>query len=86
MKKVCIVLLCLGIIVAGVLFSGCTLKNNRQTINYQRRLQNYLPNETAGHRPTGTIDLSDGTKTRYDANLGPQELNFDIKIQNPYKY
>ena len=86
MKKTCIVLLCLGIIVAGVLFSGCTIKSNKQTINYQRKLQNYLPSEAGDKRPTGTIDLSDGTKTRYDANLGPQELNFDIKISNPYKY
>lgn len=84
MKKACIIFLCLGIIVAGVLFSGCTAKNNRHTINYQRRLQNYLPADTTG--ASGTIDLSDGTKTKYDANLGPQELNFDIKIQNPYKY
>ena len=86
MKKTCIVLLCLGIIIAGVLFSGCTVKSNKQTINYQRKLQNYLPGSTAVQKPTGTIDLSDGTKTRYDANLGPQELNFDIKISNPYKY
>ena len=84
MKKACIIFLCLGIIVAGVLFSGCTAKNNKQTINYQRRLQNYLPAETTGS--IKTIDLSEGPKAKYDANLGPPDLNFDIKINNPYKY
>ena len=32
----------------------------------------------------GTIDLSEGPKLRYDAKFGPQDLNFDIKIINPY--
>jgi hypothetical protein len=86
MKKACVVLLCIGIIAAGILFSGCTTKNGKQTINYQRKLQNYLPADSTGTRPSGTIDLSDGAKTKYDANLGPQELNFDIKIHDPYKY
>ena len=81
MKKACIFLLCLGIIAAGVLFSGCTSKSSKQTINYNRRLQKYLPANS-----TGTIDLSEGPRTKYDANLGPQDLNFDIKITNPYKY
>ncbi len=85
MKKACIIFLCLGIIVAGVLFSGCTAKKNKQTINYQRRLQNYLPANTSG-QPARTIDLSEGQKTKYDANLGPRDLNFDIKINDPYKY
>ena len=86
MKKTCIGLLCLGIITTGVLLSGCTVKSNKQTINYQRKLQNYLPSGTTGQRPTGMIDLSEGPKARYDAKLGPHDLNFDIKISNPYKY
>ena len=87
MKKACIFLLCFGVFFAGVLLSGCAVKNNKQTINYQRKLQNYLPSDSAnGYRPARTIDLSDGSRTQYDAHLGPQDLNFDIKISNPYKY
>jgi len=84
MKKACIVLLCFGIIIAGVLFSGCTTKNGKQTINYQRKLQNYLPSSATGQIQYGTIDLSEGPRARYDVNLGPRELNFDITIKNPY--
>ena len=88
MKKACIVLLCLGIVFAGILFSGCSARKNAQTINYQRRLQNYLPStpNASTQRPSGTIDLSEGPKTKYDAKLGPKDLDFDIKIRNPYKY
>ena len=88
MKKAFLILLCLGIVFAGILFSGCSVKKNSQTINYQRRLQNYLPSNsaTSNKQPTGTIDLSEGPKLKYDAKLGPGDLDFDIKIRNPYKY
>ena len=89
MKKACIVLLCLGIIVTGVLLSGCSVKSSKQTINYQRRLQNYLPSNSAGQSttskmPTSIIDLSEGPRIQYDAHLGPHELDFDVRIKNPY--
>lgn len=84
MKKALIVFLCLGIVVSCVLFSGCSVKSSKQTINYKRRLQNYIPAETSVQRPTGTIDLSDGQKLKYDRTLGPNDLNFDITIKNPY--
>ena len=32
----------------------------------------------------GVVDLSEGPKLRYNANFGPKDLNFDIKIINPY--
>ncbi len=88
MKKACIVLLCLGIVMAGILFTGCSAKKNSQTINYQRRLQKYLPANTTSTNKTSniTIDLSEGPKTKYDAKLGPRDLDFDINIRNPYKY
>ena len=86
MKKACIISLCLGIIVAGLLFSGCSSKHSKQTINYQRKLQNYLPTDSTGKMSGRTIDLSEGPKLKYDANFGPNDLNFDITIRNPYKY
>jgi len=81
MKKTIFVLFCF--VLANVFLTGCSSKD-AQTIKYQRRLQNYLPTNTTTQRPNGTIDLSEGPKTKYDANLGPQDLNFDIKIKNPY--
>ena len=82
MKKTIFVLICF--VLTNVFLTGCSVKSNTQTIKYQRRLQNYLPSDASGQRIPGTIDLSDGTKTQYDASLGPKELNFEIKINNPY--
>ena len=82
MKKTIFVLICF--VLANVFLTGCAVKNNGQTIKYQRRLQHYLPSDAVGQRPSGTIDLSEGPKTKYDASLGPRDLNFDIKIKNPY--
>ena len=61
--------------------SACTVDNGKSTIKYQRKLEKYLTSEDQKH---GTIDLSEGPKLRYDRSFGPQELNFDIKIINPY--
>jgi len=84
MKKIIFVLVCF--VLANVFLTGCVVKKDNQTIKYQRRLQNYLPDETSKQKQMVTIDLSEGPKMKYDANLGPQDLNFDIKIKNPYKY
>ena len=88
MKKALVLLLCLGIVFAGILFSGCSAKIRSQTINYQRRLQNYLPSNAnpSNSNVNGTIDLSEGPKLKYDATLGPKDLDFEIRIKNPYKY
>ncbi len=84
MKKIIFVLVCF--VLANVFLTGCAVKNNSQAIKYHRRLQKYLPSNTVTQtqRPAGTIDLSEGPKARYDANLGPNELNFDVKIKDPY--
>ena len=82
MKKTIFVLVCF--VMANMFLTGCAVKNNNQTIQYQRRLQHYLPANTPGQSQSRTIDLSEGPKTQYDAKLGPGELNFDIKIKNPY--
>ena len=85
MKKTIFVLFCF--VLANVFLTGCAVKSNTQTIKYHRKLQNYLPSSvpsTTNQKPTGVIDLSEGPKTQYDKHLGPGELNFDIKIKNPY--
>ena len=83
MKKVIFVLICF--VLANVFLVGCTLKKDNVTIKYQRKLQKYLPADTTPEKRTvKTIDLSEGQKTKYDAKLGPQDLDFDIRIKDPY--
>lgn len=79
MEKKCLFIVCL--LASCVLFSGCNIQSNKSPIKYQRRLEKYLPTEKPN---TKTVDLSEGPKTRYDAKFGPKDLNFDIKIHNPY--
>ncbi len=81
MKNFAFLLVCLTI--AGILLSGCALKNKPQTINYQGRFKKYLPSDSSSSR-VGAIDLSEGPKLKYEVNFGPNDLNFDIKIKNPY--
>ena len=57
----------------------------QKTINYTRRLGKYLQAEPSAST-NGTIDLSEGPKLRYDAKFGPKDMNFDVKIVNPYKF
>lgn len=46
-----------------------------------------MPSETVKTKPktsSNIIDLSDGPKVRYDARFGPNDVNFDFKVKNPY--
>ena len=84
MKNFVFVLVC--VIAANMFLTACTVNTKKsQTINYNRRLQQYLPSDTSKQRPSGgMIDLSDGQKLKYEGRLGPNDLDFDIKIKNPY--
>lgn len=79
MKKLSLLILCF--IISNLLLTACSSAPN-STIKYERKLGKYFENEkqTTG----GTVDLSEGPKLKYDARLGPQDLNFDFKIVNPY--
>ena len=80
MKKTGLFLVCL--LLSSFLFVGCNFQP-KSPIKYERKLGKYFKQET--NRPQGgTIDLSEGPKLRYDAKFGPKDLNFDIKIVNPY--
>ena len=78
MKKYGLFIVCL--LISTILLSACNM-SPESPINYERKLGKYFE---ADKRPAGTIDLSEGPKLRYDAKFGPRELNFDIKIVNPY--
>ena len=75
MKRIVFLLVC--IILCSIFVCACSVKPQKSTINYQRR-------QTETPHPTQTIDLSEGPRLKYDANLGPQDVNFDFKIKNPY--
>ena len=83
MKKCGLVIVCL--LLCSVLVSGCHVKPKQQTINYQRKLEKYLPSENSNPQG-GAIDLSEGPKLKYDAKFGPNDMNFDVKVVNPYSF
>jgi hypothetical protein len=78
MKKYAFLVVCL--LIMAVFLSACTTQP-KSPIKYERKLGKYFEPE---EKPVGTIDLSDGPKLKYNANFGPKDLNFDIKIVNPY--
>lgn len=83
MKNYGLILVCL--LICGVIFSGCKVNSNPNSmVNAHRRLEKYLPSENAKPSSGKVVDLSEGPKTSYDAKFGPKDLNFDIKIINPY--
>ena len=80
MKKYLLIIACL--MLSSLLLSACT-KVPDSTIKYERKLGKYF--ESSENKPQGgVIDLSEGPKLNYDARLGPRDLNFDFKIENPY--
>ena len=81
MKRYLLLLVCL--LVSSLLLSACTSMSANSTIKYERKLGKYF--ESTENKPQGgVIDLSEGPKLNYDARLGPNDLNFDFKIENPY--
>ena len=67
------------LLASSLLLSACTT-TPKSPIKYERKLGKYFENENIG----GVIDLSEGPKLKYNSFFGPKELNFDIKIVNPY--
>ena len=80
MKKYGLLIFC--ILISTVLLTACSTVPN-SPIKYERKLGKYFGDEQNKNSGT-TIDLSEGPKLKYDAKFGPKELNFDIKIVNPY--
>ena len=80
MKKVCSFIILLSFV--SLLVSGCkvnTQKNN--LIQSKRRFAEYIEPQ---NNNSNVIDLSEGPRQNYDGYLGPQKLDFDIKIIDPY--
>ena len=79
MKKYGLFIVCL--LVSSLLLSACDA-TPKSPIKYERKLGKYF--EEDNQRIGGVVDLSEGPKLRYNAKFGPKDLNFDIKIVNPY--
>ena len=80
MKKYSLFIVCL---LVSIFFLSACSATPKSPIKYERKLGKYFESEKNKNQG-GTVDLSEGPKLRYDAKFGPQELNFDIKIINPY--
>jgi len=81
MKKVCTFILMMSICL--LFTSACTKHPQKSIVQSKRRFAQYVePNQV--QKDKNIIDLSEGPKLHYDANLGPKNLNFDIKIVDPY--
>ena len=81
MKKICIFLLIVSLIC--VCASACKVQNNKQSmVQAHRKFEKYV--EPQSNTNKSAVDLSEGPRLNYDANLGPQNLNFDIKVVDPY--
>ena len=79
MKNYGLLIVCL--LVSSVLLSACNVAP-KSPINYERKLGKYFEEEN--QHLGGVVDLSEGPKLKYNAKFGPKDLNFDIKIVNPY--
>ena len=79
MKKYSLLVVCL--LLSSFLLSACNMEP-KSPIKYERKLGKYF--EAEENSPSGAIDLSEGPKLKYDEKFGPKDLNFDIKIINPY--
>lgn len=82
MKKVCIYLMLIFFL--SSLTTACNIKQNSNSmVQSKRRFAQYV--EPQQNKQSGQfVDLSEGPKLKYDAHLGPQNLNFDFKIVDPY--
>ena len=81
MKKYSLLIVCL--LLSSFLLSACNTAPN-SPIRYERKLGKYFESESEAKTTGGVVDLSEGPKLKYDAKFGPKDLNFDIKIVNPY--
>lgn len=84
MKKIIVFLMMLSFI--SVCTTACTNqgKTKPNMIQSKRRFAEYV--EGPQQKNPNAVDLSEGPKLRYDARFGPQNLDFEMKIVDPYKY
>lgn len=84
MKKTAVLFIILSLVC--VLTTACSKQKEQKQnmIQSKRRFAEYV--EPQNQKNPNTIDLSEGPKQNYNAKFGPKNLDFDIKIVDPYKY
>ena len=82
MKKVFVFFVMLFFI--SVCTTACTSNSASKPnlIQSKRRFAEYI--EPSQQKDPNMIDLSEGPKQNYNAKFGPKNLDFDIKIIDPY--
>ncbi len=84
MKKICFFFILLSFVC--ITTCACAPRKPKQNmIQSQRRFAKYIEPQKMQTK-TGSIDLSEGPKLNYNREMGPQSLDFDIKIVDPYSY
>ena len=81
-----LVILCVCLLISTVFLSACNVSQKNQTIKYERKLEKYLPRDSARSATTsnGAIDLSEGPRLKYQADFGPRDVSFDLKLNTRY--
>lgn len=81
MKKTIIYIIMLSFI--SVCTAACTKQTEKPNmIQSKRRFAEYI--EPQQQKDPNSIDLSEGPRQNYNAKFGPKNLDFDIKIIDPY--
>lgn len=82
MKKVIIFIMMFSFI--SVCTTACTGQyvSKQNMVQSKRRFAQYLETKEQGN--PNAIDLSEGPKQNYNAKFGPKNLEFDVKIVDPY--
>ena len=83
MKKYLILLLMFSFI--SICTTACGIQNRpkQNMIQSTRRFAKYLEPQEQQSNPNA-IDLSEGPRQNYNAKFGPKNIDFDIKIVDPY--
>lgn len=82
MKKALTILIMFSLVCLCTTACSKQKKPKQSMVRAERRFAKYLDGEQ--QKNPNAIDLSEGPKQNYNANFGPQNLEFDIKIVDPY--
>ena len=83
MKRSCILVIIVMFFFVTMVFCACNKTPKASMVQATRRFAQYTELQNKANN-SGYVDLSEGPKLNYDANLGPKKLNFDFKIVDPY--
>jgi len=85
MKKAISFLLMLSFV--SVCTTACAPRKQKPNlIQSKRRFEKYVNPQAQPQGYEGSVDLSEGPRLNYSHKMGPKELNFDVKIVDPYSF